>query len=57
MGGSHQRANVLTAGFDDGKAGNAGVIAEGTIVESPAVQADDGFASDIWAVTGFVVSH
>lgn len=48
---------MLTAGFDDGIAGNAGVIAEGTIVESPAVQADDGFASDIWAVTGFVVSH
>jgi hypothetical protein len=39
------------------EAGNAGVIAEGTIVESPAVQPDDGFASDIWAVTGFVVSH
>ena len=39
------------------EAGNAGVIAEGTIVESPSVQPDYGFASDIWAVTGFVVSH
>ena len=31
-----------------GEAGNAGVIAEGTIVEPPAVQADDGLAAPFW---------